>query len=109
MQDARTFVVDGSTVSSVPRGASSTLEYDGAHTLAVESSCGDIRADVTIGAEAIDVDRAGLSGRNSGCSVPQATVERSVRKALHGSIGYQIDGNQLRVASEDGALVYTAN
>lgn len=98
---------DSATVSSIPRGVSPTLSYDGTGTLDVDSGCQLEETRVNVDDDEMTVT-SGSSARES-ASCPAPSVDQSVREVLDGSVGYEIEGAQLRIQDEEGALVYTAN
>ena len=98
---------DSATVASVPRGTSATLSYMGGTTIAVDSGCGIKQSSVDIADDTLTVAEAAPARRSGACPAP--SVDRTVREVLDGSVGYEIEGAQLRIQDDDGALVYTAN
>lgn len=96
------------SVASVPKNVSSTLSYDGSQTLAVEAGCSSSTASVDVTSDSLEV--GDQDERSAGdCSGRTAQVDQRVEEVLHGSVGYDIEGSQLRIHDEDGALVYTAS
>lgn len=102
-------IVNGPVVEGVPKRFSSSVAFDDDGTLSVDAPCGAMTMDVEVADGRIEATGDSASSGESGCDRTQAAVNRRVRNALHDSVGYQIDGNQLQVRSGDGALVYTAN
>ncbi|UYM03745.1 META domain-containing protein [Solicola gregarius] len=101
-------IVSGDVVSSAPQGRPATLSYDGSDELAVSTGCSTETAEVDVSSDAIQVT-GDSAGSSANCAASKKAVDRSVREVLDGSVGYEIDGAQLRIKTKDGALVYTAN
>ena len=95
------------TVSSVPQGMSSTLSFDGTDKLDVNSGCRRETASVDVADDAMTLATGSDARTPSKCAAP--SVDRTVREVLDGSVGYEIEGAQLRIQDDEGALVYTAN
>ena len=95
------------TVSSIPRGVSPTLSFDGSDTLDVDSGCQVEATQVNVADGEMTVTSGASSRAATNCPAP--SVDRTVREVLNGSVGYEIEGAQLRIQDDDGALVYTAN
>ena len=100
-------IVDGDVVSSAPHGAKATLSYE-SDELTMSTGCAERTAgvDVTDGSMTVTGDEAASSATKA-CADPK--LDRAVREVLAGPIGYDIEGTQLRIQTEDGALIYTAN
>jgi len=97
---------ESETVSSVPRGVAPTLSYDGSDTLRVDSGCHSEQAEVNVDDSEMTMSTGNEGRRGNRCPAP--SVDRTVQEVLDGSVGYEIDGAQLRIQDEQGALVYTA-
>jgi heat shock protein HslJ len=95
----------GSTVSSVPAGATAALTF-GARTVAVEAGCNTGSGPYTVEGDTITFGPIALT--MMACPDDQMALETAVLTVLQGKATYTIDANTLRLVNGSNGLHLTA-
>jgi heat shock protein HslJ len=98
-------VQTGSTVSSVPAGATAAMTF-GARTIAVEAGCNTGSGPYTVEGDAITFGPIALT--MMACPADKMALEAAVLSVLQGEATYEIDANTLRLVNGSNGLHLTA-
>jgi heat shock protein HslJ len=93
-------LIDGSTASSMPAGASATFVFDNAELHVLIESCNEISGSVKISSSTIDIGR--LVTTDVACAEPAASLEAAIADVLVGKITYAIEAASLRLTHPSG-------
>ena len=96
-----TDVQTGSTVSTVPVGATAALTF-GPRTVAVEAGCNSGSGPYTVDGDTITFGPIGLT--MMACPPDQMALEAAVLSVLQGDATYSIDADTLRLVNEPNGL-----
>lgn len=100
-----TDIQSGSTVSSVPAGATAALTFDGG-TVAVEAGCNSGSGSYKVSGDTIVFGPIATTMKL--CADDVMALETAVLTTLRGTATYTIDGDQLRLVSGSTGLALTA-
>ena len=96
-----TDVQTGSTVSTVPAGATAALTF-GPRTVAVEAGCNSGSGAYTVDGDTITFGPIALT--MMACPADKMALEATVLSVLQGQATYEIDANTLRLVNEPNGL-----
>jgi len=96
-----TDVQTGSTVSTVPAGATAALTF-GPRTVAVEAGCNSGNGAYTVDGDTITFGPIALT--MMACPADKMALESTVLSVLQGQATYEIDANTLRLVNEPNGL-----
>jgi heat shock protein HslJ len=93
-------LIDGSTASSIPAGASATMVFGQADLHVEIQSCTEISGTVTIASSTMDIGH--LVTTDVACAEPAASLEAAIANVLVGKIAYTIEAASLRLSHPSG-------
>jgi heat shock protein HslJ len=101
-------LITGDTVSSVPQGASATLQFDAAGNVAIDTGCNTGSADYAVDADTLTFSSFSLTKK--ACSGPAGVLEQAVLTAIDaGPVHYAIDAQSLTFSAGMAGLQLTAH